>query len=409
MARPPLEIGTHGKIRFEDTAKGVRARTSYRGYDGKVRDIERTGPSRPKAERALKKAVNEALKAPGGGDIDRNTKFSVAAEKWLVRQEQRVDAGERAPGTLDNYRSMLKNHVLPAFGELRLYEVTVPRLSAFLPAVQAKSSAAHARTARAVVGGVLAYAAQEGAIGANPIRDAGRIEGGKRKKPRGLAPAERKALLEKFEADKKAAAKDLPDLMRFMLATGVRIGEALAVFWEDVDLERRTVLVDWKVVRIRGVGLRRVQQLKTDDGDRKLPLPEWAVSMLRERWRIAQEDGRERASAVFPDSLGGLRDPSNTRRDIRNARGTDEFAWVKSHAFRKTTATVLDDAKASSRQIADQLGHSKPSMTQDVYMDRTTVSPENAVALESMWLDPGSGNSGDKPGVDLERASEESS
>ena len=55
---------------------------------------------------------------------------------------------------------------------------------------------------------------------------------------------------------------------------------------------------------------------------------------------------------------------------------------------------LLDEAKASSRQIADQLGHSKPSMTQDVYMDRTTVSPENAVALERMWLDPDSANSG---------------
>lgn len=48
-------------------------------------------------------------------------------------------------------------------------------------------------------------------------------------------------------------------------------------------------------------------------------------------------------------------------------------------------------------------------MTQDVYMDRSTVSPENAVALESMWLDPDSGNSGDKPGVDLDRASKEPS
>jgi len=106
------------------------------------------------------------------------------------------------------------------------------------------------------------------------------------------------------------------------------------------------------------------------------------------------------ASPVFPDSLSELRDPSNTRRDLRNARGTGEFAWVKPHAFRKTTSTVLDDAKVSPRQIARQLGHSKPSMTQDVYMDRRTVSPENAVALESMRAAPG--NSRGKPGVDLE-------
>ncbi|MBB4688325.1 site-specific integrase [Amycolatopsis jiangsuensis] len=71
--------------------------------------------------------------------------------------------------------------------------------------------------------------------------------------------------------------------------------------------------------------------------------------------------------------------------------------------FRKTAATVLDDAKLSSRQIADQLGHARPSITQDVYMGRTTVSRDNAVALESMWLDLAQENSGGKPGVDLDR------
>lgn len=46
---------------------------------------------------------------------------------------------------------------------------------------------------------------------------------------------------------------------------------------------------------------------------------------------------------------------------------------MKSHVFRKTSASVLDDANLSSRQIADQLGHAGPSITH-VYMGRTVVS-----------------------------------
>ncbi|WP_236004415.1 tyrosine-type recombinase/integrase [Amycolatopsis pittospori] len=407
MARPPLDVGTHGKIRFSDTATGVRARASYRGFDGKVHDIERTGPTRPKAERLLKKAISEALKAPGGGDIDHNTKFGVVADRWLARQAERVEAGERAHGTLDNYRSMLKNHVLPALGDLRLHEVTVPRLDAFLPGVKAKTSASHARTARAVVSGILGYAVRQGALGMNPVRELERIEGGKRKKPRALSSLERRRWLEQLEADSKAAARDLPDLTRFMLATGVRIGEALAVFWEDVDLDAGTVAVDWKVIRIRKVGLRRVKKLKSESGDRTLPLPSWAVSVLRERRRLAEEAGRGPATPVFPDTIGGLRDPSNTRRDLREARGTEDFAWVKSHVFRKTAATVLDDAKLSPRQIADQLGHARPSITQDVYMGRTTVSRDNAIALENMWSDDDPTNSGGKPGAGQDEQDQE--
>jgi len=45
-------------------------------------------------------------------------------------------------------------------------------------------------------------------------------------------------------------------------------------------------------------------------------------------------------------------------------------------------ATRLDDAGLSARQIADHLGHSRPSLTQDVYLGRGTASPEAAAALQ---------------------------
>jgi len=55
---------------------------------------------------------------------------------------------------------------------------------------------------------------------------------------------------------------------------------------------------------------------------------------------------------------------------------------VTSHDFRKTTATLLDDAGLSARLIADQLGHARPSMTQDVYMGRKAVDVRASEALE---------------------------
>lgn len=80
--------------------------------------------------------------------------------------------------------------------------------------------------------------------------------------------------------------------------------------------------------------------------------------------------------------------PSNVRRSIREARGDKELAWITSHNFRKTTATILDEAALSARQVAHQLGHSRPSMTQDVYMNRWAASPLGAEALEKALRDP---------------------
>jgi integrase len=81
-----------------------------------------------------------------------------------------------------------------------------------------------------------------------------------------------------------------------------------------------------------------------------------------------------------------LRDPSNTRRDLRHAQASAGFAWVTSHVFRKTAATILDQAGLSARQVADQLGHSRPSMTQDVYMGRKVASRDAADALEGLFV-----------------------
>jgi integrase len=93
--------------------------------------------------------------------------------------------------------------------------------------------------------------------------------------------------------------------------------------------------------------------------------------------------GRALREPVFPDSLGGLRDPSNTRRALRQALDKAGFEWVTSHNFRKTTATLLDEAGLSARVIADQLGHALPSMTQDVYMGRKSVDSRASAALET--------------------------
>jgi integrase len=60
------------------------------------------------------------------------------------------------------------------------------------------------------------------------------------------------------------------------------------------------------------------------------------------------------------------------------------LAWITSHNFRKTTATVLDGGDFTAREIADQLGHARPSMTQDVYMGRKVRNPRAVGALEAM-------------------------
>lgn len=160
-----------------------------------------------------------------------------------------------------------------------------------------------------------------------------------------------------------------------MLATGVRIGEALAVRWEDVDL--KAGVVDHTVIRVKGVGLVR-KSTKTEAGDRRLALLAWCVQLLRAR-RIR----RPRDLILFPSARGTWQDRNNVGASIRKVRGGARAEWFVSHVTRRTVATLLDEQGLSARAIADQLGHAHPSMTQDVYMGRRIASDAAATSLDA--------------------------
>jgi integrase len=137
-------------------------------------------------------------------------------------------------------------------------------------------------------------------------------------------------------------------------------------------------------VRVRGEGL-AIKSTKTDAGRRTLILPRWCTEMLRDRaHRHGAMAAGNRARPAFPAPLGGWRDPSNTQADLRDAFTTAGFDWVTSHVFRKTVATLMDQAGLSSRAAADQLGHANTSMTTDVYFGRKIAVTGAAAVLEAL-------------------------
>ena len=85
---------------------------------------------------------------------------------------------------------------------------------------------------------------------------------------------------------------------------------------------------------------------------------------------------------IFPSTAGTLRDPNKFGKEWRKVREELGVPEVTTHSFRKTLATLIDDEGLSARIGADQLGHSKVSMTQDRYMSRRRVHSEVAALLD---------------------------
>jgi integrase len=380
MPRPPLPPGTYGKIKTWQDGTTWLARVKFRDYDGAIRLVKRSGKTKAGAVRELKVALADRQRPVRQAEITPHTTMEKVATLWLAEIECAVDAGTKSPGTLDAYRSIYRRHVKPALGGLRVREVDTPVVDRFLEATKNKTVSG-ARTAKIVISGMMRLAARHGAVAVNPVREVGRIEAAPRPAPKSLTGEQRQQWLDAVAASEVAHVWDLPDLSLMMLATGCRIGECLAIGWKEVDLDQATVDVCWRLVRRTGVGLLRLSSTKTgESGERLIPLPSWAVTMLkRRRLAIASQ-----VQPVFPDSLGGWRDPSNVRRVWRRVRDHAGIDGLVSHTLRKTVASFLDDAAVPTRKISDQLGHARVSMTQDHYLGRKLTDRQTADVLEKL-------------------------
>jgi integrase len=369
-----------GEIRCYPIGKGFRADTYYRDYDGVTRLVARVGATESKARARLKEACRDRGRTDAAADITRDTTVKALAEEWFSEVRLAVEMGERSPGTGRLYRDRLDNQVIPAFGSLRLREITVSRVDLLLKRVRDHHGVGVAKATRTVLSGMFGLAARHDAMPSNPVRDTARLPT-KAKVHRTLTLEEVWDLRAKIAVDQKAIDWDLVDLVDMMLATGLRIGETAAITWSSLDLAAGTVEVRGTVIRITGQGLIIKLKPKSRAGWRIIELPTWAVTMLKRRQ--ADQDENE-WHAVFTSPLGHLRDPSNTQGDLRDVFDRAKYPDITSHTFRRTVATLMDEAGLSARAAADQLGHVKVSMTQDHYFGRKRAKTGAAELLESM-------------------------
>jgi integrase len=316
----------------------------YRDWDGVTRQVQRQAKTKGAAERGLAVALRDRGPAGADHEITPDTTVAALAEKWFRELEG------KSPSTMQAYRDRLDRQVLPALGSVRVRELSVGLLDRHLAAVRASHGPALAKMTKSVISGVCGLACRHDAMKANPCRDVARMPSRPQRAPRSLTVDEVKRVRAWLHDDARAHERDLPDLVAFMVATGLRIGEACAVSWPDVDLGAGTVTVGGTVLRVKGQGL-VISRPKSAAGERVLELPSWCVELLRRRGPSS--------GPVFPAPRSRkLRDPNNTRRALREAFHAMGMPGVTSHTFRKTVATLMDEAGLSARSAADQLGSS---------------------------------------------------
>lgn len=376
MARPRLPLGTLGNISVTEYPKGsgrYRALAHYRRSNGTLGQIERTSKSAIKARMAVQAAFEK--NGENNAAISPDMRMSRLADLFIEEKTQR-----RAPGTVQTYQNAIDAHIKPGLGELSIREAgSAQRLNDFITRIAKDNGHGAAKNCRSVLSGMMALAVRNGALERNPVREVERIEKPGKPGSKPIPPEKLGEFLHAIEHDERMIRSGYADVFRLMAGTGMRMGEQLGVTWDAIDFDKSMIHVVQQAKYLDGQGAVLQRFTKTHASRRCITVPKFVMDILRERRAL---DIPSDLGLVFVNANGGVVDPNNVERALRERRDDLGFPGVTSHSLRKCVATMLDEAGMSARDAADYLGHSKASMTQDVYMQRSRSTVEQADKLQ---------------------------
>ncbi len=294
--------------------------------------------------------------------------FHEFATDWLEAREH-----ELRERTIEDYRWALCCHLLPFFRAHRLSEITIEEVDRYRAAKvrEGRLSANSINKTLTRLAQVLEVAVEYGHLSRNTAAGKRRRLKASRPKRAWLDPDQVAPMLDAagaIDAERRKRRSDDPGGRRALLATltlaGLRIGEALALRWRDVDLAS---------------GRLQVGEAKTDASRRTVDLsPDLRDHLAAHKARTSHS---AQADLVFCTLSGLPHNRNNVRRRIllaavehANARLAEDGSEIpplpeglSPHSLRHTFASLLFEAGATVPYVMAQLGHADPKVTLSIY------------------------------------------
>lgn len=366
--RPATPLGAHGKISdpVELPGGGVQVSTYLRLFSGKTVKVRASGPSVTAARRNLQARCTERLQGTDTATVTTTSPLQVLLDAWLPQHD--VEESSR-----ETYDSVIRLHIGPGIGAVRLNELTTPHIQAFLDGL----TPATARTARAALGSAVSLAVRWGVMPTNIVRDT-QLPKRKKREVNALTVEQMdayRAQLKKWCNGNQHGPKrgeGLLEIMDVVRGSGARIGEVLTLRWQDVDLKAGTITITGTTNEKGG----RKDFPKNSASRRTIPITPAAVRALKRQH--AKEYRELFPVPVFPTRTGTYRTVRNTETRLRAARGDLK---IQPHDFRKTVATRIEE-KYGILAASRHLGHASTAVTEQAYLAAPDVVPDYTAAIQ---------------------------
>ena len=307
-------------------------------------------------------------------------------EQWLRTWFELYSKPNLREATQDQYTNFLDKHLIPSIGDIPLEELSSLRLQKLYQDLRTSGRVSQNRKASPglspkTVRGIhmmlhtaLEQAVKEGIISKNPTD--GCIPPKLQKKEMNVIQPEQVGAYLQAAADRNV----LP-MFYLELTSGLRRGELLALLWDDLDIEKRTISVNKSVAGRHGE--LKVSAPKTQHSIRKVVIPQQAVDLLVQEHNLHPDNPYMFPSPVtgtmyHPDTAGRLHKKLLKESGIEN---------VRFHDLRHTFATIALQNGVDIKTLSHTLGHYSSGFTLDTYTHVTTRMQEEAAEKMGQFME----------------------
>jgi integrase len=257
--------------------------------------------------------------------------------RWLEHDR------DRKPSTLRDYESIIRAHLLPAFGKEALEDITTEQIEGWSARLAASGMGNRTRLkVLTVLHGVMGRAKRVWKLPRNPVSEVEKPIQRRRTEIEVFSPEEVMALVRAADSEQDAA------IYLTAAFTGLRRGELVALRWRDVDFPRRHI-------RVTASYTERSLTTPKSGRARSVPMAPAVASTLA---RLASGSGGTEDDLVFPGMAGGFLDASALYRRYKSTLKRAGLRDLRFHDLRHTFGTqVIGNPAVSILQLKEWMGH----------------------------------------------------
>ncbi|WP_154318747.1 tyrosine-type recombinase/integrase [Metabacillus idriensis] len=352
---------------------------------GERRQITRRGDTKKEASEKVQLALKE-LEQNNYLSLDNKVTFKDFLPDWLDTYKK----GKVKPSTYESHKRNISTHLLANFGHLKVRDLTVHRYQKYINTLLETRKTATVQHINATMSNALKKAAELGIITKNPcvgviIKKRNEIV---EEKIQYWVKEDIKLFLKCCKQDKETYFF----LFLTLIRTGLRKGEAMALQWEDIDLDKAELNVNKTLLYHLSSEEDAFGPPKTNSSYRTIKLDPYLIQELRKlkhlqnKRKLLYGDRYSKLNFVFCKEDGKRLRDRTIQTAFERLKRVSRLPNIKIHDLRHTHAVMLLEAEVSLKEIQERLGHKDIMTTGNIYSHVTKSMEAKSINKFSEYM-----------------------